>query len=58
MLSNLQIVLFFICLIVKSFEKIFMRHFLISCIIIYCTTIILNLLDKTIDCIEFKIIKG
>ena len=58
MLSDLQIVLFFVCLIVKSFKKIFMYYFAISYIIIYCITIILNILDMITNCIEFRVVEN
>ena len=57
-LSNLQVVLFFICPIVKSFKKIFMRRLAIGSIIVYCTTIIPNTLDKVANCMELRVVKG
>ena len=57
MLLNLQVVFFFIYLIIKSFKKIFMRHLAISNITIYYTTIISNILNKVINCIELRRVK-
>ena len=57
MLPNLRIVLFFISFIVKSFKKVFIGCFTISCIIVYSITIILDVLDKMSDCIKFGVIK-
>lgn len=34
-----------------------MRHLAIDNIIVYCTTIILNILNKLAHCIELKIVK-
>ena len=58
MLLDLRVVLFFVYFIVKSFEKIFMHRFAISCVIIYRTTIISNALDKITNCIEFRVVEG
>lgn len=58
MLPNLQVRLFFICLIVKSFKKVFMHRLAMGCIVVYCTTTILNTLDKVANCIELGIVKG
>lgn len=56
--SNLQVVLFFVCFIVKSYEKIFLYHLDIGCIIVYCTTIISNILDKVAHDMELWIVKS
>lgn len=57
-LLNLQIVLIFAYFIIKRFKKIFIHHFTISNIVVYHTTIILNILNKKADCIKFKIINN
>ena len=57
MLQNLQVLLFFICPVVESFKKIFMHRLAIDSIIVYCTTIFLNILDKVAHCIEFRVVK-
>ena len=57
MLPNLRIVLFFISPVVKSFKKVFMSYFAMSCIIVYSTSIISNALGKVSDYIEFGVIK-
>ena len=57
-LSNLQVVLHFICLIIKCFKKIFMRRLTIGNIVVYHTTIIPNILNKVANCMELKIVKG
>ena len=49
MLPNLQLVLFFVCLIVESFKKVLIRRLTISNIVVYCTTIIPNTLNKVAD---------
>ena len=58
MLPNLQIILFFICSIVKSFKKIFVRRLAIGSIVVYCTTIILNTTNKLVYCMELWVVKG
>ena len=57
-LPNLQLVFFFVCLIIESFKKILIRRLAIGSIVVYCTIIILNILNKTADCIELRVIKG
>lgn len=57
-LLNLQVILFFIYLIIKYFKKIFIYLFAMGTIIVYYTTIILNRSNKGANYIEFKIIKG
>lgn len=56
-LTNLQLVLFFICLVIKNFKKIFINQLIINNIIVYCTIIISNIPNKIIDYIELKIVK-
>ncbi len=58
MLPDLQLKLIFVCPIIESFEKIFMHHHTISCVIIYCITIIPNTLDKMANYIEFRVVKS
>ena len=57
-LSDLQVVLFFVCFIVESFVKVFMHCLIVGCIIIYCTILILNILDKMANYIEFRVVEG
>lgn len=57
-LLNLQLILFFVCLVIKSFRKIFMRCLTMASIIVYHITIIRNILNKMADCIEFRIVKS
>lgn len=57
MLQNLQVVLFFISLIIKSFRKVFMLYLVISSIVVYWITIILNTLDKVGNCMELRVVK-
>ena len=57
MLPNLRIVLFFVSPIVKSFKKIFMSCFAMSCIIVYSTTIIPDALDKVASRIELWVVE-
>ena len=58
MLPNLRVVLLFICSVIKSFEKIFIRHLAMASIIVYCTTIIMNTLDKMVHCMELRVVKS
>ncbi len=58
MLPDLRVVFFFVRLIIESFDKIFIRRLAVGCIIIYCTTIIPNALDKVANCIEFRVVEG
>ena len=57
-LSDLQVVLFFVFLIIENFEKIFIYYLIIRCIIIYHTIIIPNILDKMVNYMEFGVVKG
>lgn len=57
MLSDLQVILLFVYYIVKTFKKVFMHCLTVSCIIIYCTSIILNKLDKIANYMEFRVVK-
>lgn len=56
-LSNLQIKLFSSYPSIKSFEKIFIHCFAISCIVIYYTTIFLNVLDKLANYMKFRLVQ-
>ena len=58
MLPHLQVVLFFVCFIVETFERIFMRRLAMGCVIINCTTIILNAMDKVANIIKFRVVEG
>ena len=58
MLPNLQVILFFVCPIVKNFKKVFMRRLAMGSIIVYRTTIIPNTLDKVANCMELRVVKG
>ena len=58
MLSNLQVVLLFICLIVETFKKIFIHRLAMGSIVVYCTIIIPNLLEKVSHYIELIVVKG
>ncbi len=58
MLPDLQVVLFFVRPIVESFEKVFMRRLAVGYVIIYCTTIIPNALDKVANRMELRIVEG
>ena len=58
MLSNLQVVFLFICLIVKHFKKIFIRHLAMGNIVVYCIIIIPNILNKMANYMKFSIVKG
>ena len=56
MLPDLRIVLFSVSTIVKSFKKVFMSCFAMSCIIVYSTTIIPDALDKVAGRIELRVV--
>ena len=58
MLLNLQVILFFVCPIIKRFKKVFMYRLAMDNIVVYCTTIIPNTLNKVANCMEFKVVKG
>ncbi len=57
-LPNLQIVHFFVCPIIESFKKILICRLAMSSIVVYCTIIIPNILNKMADCIELRIVKS
>ena len=57
-LLNLQVILFFIHLIVKHFKKKFICHFAMDNIVVYHTIIIPNTLNKVANCIELKVVNG
>ena len=56
-LLNLQLELFFIYFIVKSFKKVLIYCLTMGSIIVYCTTIILNILNKVADCMELRVVE-
>ena len=58
MLPNLQVVLFFVCPIVESFKKLLMRCLPMGSIVVYCTIIILNIVNKMANCMELRVVKG
>lgn len=58
MLSNLRVVLLFICPIIESFNKVFIRHLPIDSIVVYCTTIIANTPDKIAHCMQLGVVKN
>ena len=57
MLSNFQVVLLFVRLIVERFKKVFMYHLTMGSIVVYGTTIILNTLNKVANCMELRVVK-
>ena len=58
MLSNLQVVLFFVCPIVERFKKIFMYRLAMGNIVVYPTIIILNTFNKVANYMELRIVKS
>ncbi len=58
MLPDLQVGLFYVCPIVESFDKLFMRRLTVGCVIIYRITIIPNVLDKVVNCIECRVVQS
>ena len=57
MLPDLRIVLFFVSPVVKSFKKVFMSCFAMSCIIVYSTTIIPDAPDKVAGRMELRVVE-
>ena len=57
-LPNLQVVFFYVCPVVESFKKVFMRCLAMGSIVVYRTTIILNTYNKVANCMKLRIIKG
>ena len=53
-LPDLRIILFLVSPDVKSFKKVFMSYFAMSCIIVYSTTIIPDALDKVASRMELR----
>ncbi len=58
MLSNLQLVFFFVYLIIESFKKVLIYYLVIGSIVVYHTTIISNILNKMADYMELRMLKG
>ena len=58
MLSNLRVILFFVCSIVKQFKNVFMRCLAMGSIIVYCTIKIPNTLNKVAYCMELRVVKS
>ena len=58
MLPNLQLVFFFVCFIIKNFKKALMRHLAMGSIVVYSTTIISNILNKMVDCMELRVVES
>lgn len=57
-LPNLQLVLFFVYLVIENFNKTFIFCLAINSIIVYCTNIITNKLNKVANCIKFSGVKN
>ena len=57
MLSNLQVILLLACLIIERFQKVFMRRFAMSSIVVYHTTIIPNISNKVANGMELRVVK-
>ena len=56
-LPNLRLVLFIICFVIENFKKVLMRHLTMGSIVVYCTTIIPNTLNKVANCIELRAVE-
>lgn len=56
--SNLQFILLFIYFIIENLKKIFICCIAISNIIVYCITIIPNILNKVADYIKLRVVKN
>ncbi len=57
-LLDLRVVLFFVCFIIESFEKVFIHSLIMGYVILYHITKISNILDKVANCIEFRIVES
>ena len=57
-LPNLQLVFFFICPIIKNFKKVFMRRLVMGNIVVYCTTIIPNILNKMANYMKLRVVES
>ena len=57
MLPNLRLVLFFVCPIVETLKK-YIRRLTMNSIVVYHTTIILNIVNKVANYMEFRVVKG
>lgn len=58
MLQNLQLIFFLINSFIKRFKKVFMGYFTMYYIIVYCSVIIINALEKIGHSVEFWIFKS
>ena len=58
MLPDLQVVIYFVCSVIKSFKKVFMCRLTVGYIIIYCITIISNALNKVDSYMELKVVES
>ncbi len=58
MLPNLRLILFFVRPVVESFKKVLMGRLTMGNIVVYCTTIIPNILNKVGDCMKLRVVKG
>ena len=56
-LPNLPLVFFFVCCVVERFKKLHIHHLAMGSIVVYCTTIIPNTLNKVTDCIKLRVAK-
>ena len=57
MLSNLQVKIFFIYVIVKCFKTIFVYYFIMNNIVVYHTIIILNTWNKVANYMKLRVVK-
>ena len=57
-LPNLRLLLFFTRPVVESFKKIFIYRPAMGSIVVYHTTIIVNILNKVANCMELRVVKG
>lgn len=56
-LPNLQLVIFFVCLVIERFKKVFICRFAIGSIVVYYTTIFSHILNKVAKRIKLRIVK-
>lgn len=49
---------FLVCLIVESFKKVLICHLVIGSIVVYRIPIIPNILNKVVNYVELRVVKG
>ena len=57
MLTNLRLVLFFVCSIIKNFNKVLIHRLSMGSIVVYYPTIITKILNTEAHCMELRVVK-